>query len=1163
MPTKQKAEIQSYIPQRVSKNQTSSLLSLSASEAIVATSLTAKTSAASHEITTPSSSSLSSWREILDKAWSKPTSLDKLQASRTKSDSAYTDFSSNSLVNKSNQAALNTQQEQQRQDFQTMIKAQVKKQIELRIEAQRERILGKDTSVKTSKTTQQTCTAAVPVTTEPTISIKMPATSQSENQEARKPPTSVAKKSWNDAWWNKPGASMLPGLDSPAAKIAAEAATKTALRTSNLLKTESKLPAEFSQSDTEEIDRPQHQQEQERELFTIQKEFDSCKSSNIKNENDTPPSSERSNFYTAAESGRASISLATKVPLPVSDSLTSQNYLSVQTSQTHCRAAPVSKIHHGSYCQAVLPDGRMHVVVRVRPIIEEDHRQKMLSLGVDPTSKVSPTHRAQPCVHVDMLEWSENGDAKSANQSAVRLSREFHDDRVFRFDNVLPPAASQEETYESVAKPIVDGVLRGINGTVLAYGQTGSGKTHTTFGDMALWRASPKVEEGSIYKDQLSTMDHAAGIVPRAVKDIFDHVAFVQSSSSETQQCRVYISFLEVYMEQLTDLLVLGCKDEDECENEVLQEVSIRKKMTTSKKKDKASSSKLSTYERKLLQSRRCARNKEYASMQLQQQRFRERQQQNDWGRGARKTALSADPGEAQKHYTLHINEAEKEKFGDHDGFRRDSKKEKRTERTSTNKLSIREDGRTKRVFVENLVKKRVFSPAEVLQVISEGVARRVTAETMQNGCSSRSHAILSIHLEQWDKDSKHLASNGCKDNKEASCTRSCLTIVDLAGSERVSKSGSGGVRLEEAKKINKSIAALGNCIAARAQQSARTASELAISGSSGAVKVKGKRERNKQKNAHVPFRDSPLTRLLTSTLGGNTFTALIANVGPASVHFDETFSTLLLAKRARKVKNSIRVNRKREKKIEDKVERLEREKRERRERREQRKKREQEEVRALIAKEEERKEKESQHRASLQHETMQERQRLGAEKAVLQVERGNSCLHHDLHIEREQDMSDQAVLMKAMQTPLRPSRSRGENHPSSSLISCEDNRSRPVTAAESRPVGLLWQDTASTRPSSSLTESKVHIQIQPKAVALSSARSAPVGQARVVAVARPVGRAARADPLPTEREKALVQEFSSVIQTLQEKLKSQNHKIKELEERQKRLFPSLQLISS
>lgn len=41
------------------------------------------------------------------------------------------------------------------------------------------------------------------------------------------------------------------------------------------------------------------------------------------------------------------------------------------------------------------------------------------------------------------------------------------------------------------------------------------------------------------------------------------------------------------------------------------------------------------------------------------------------------------------------------------------------------------------------------------------------------------------------------------------------MTIVDLAGSERLSKTGSEGQRLMEAKNINKSIAALSNCISA------------------------------------------------------------------------------------------------------------------------------------------------------------------------------------------------------------------------------------------------------------------------------------------------------------------------------------------------------------
>ena len=46
---------------------------------------------------------------------------------------------------------------------------------------------------------------------------------------------------------------------------------------------------------------------------------------------------------------------------------------------------------------------------------------------------------------------------------------------------------------------------------------------------------------------------------------------------------------------------------------------------------------------------------------------------------------------------------------------------------------------------------------------------------------------------------------------------KALLTIVDLAGSERLNKSGSELLRLAEAKNINKSIAALGNCIAALA----------------------------------------------------------------------------------------------------------------------------------------------------------------------------------------------------------------------------------------------------------------------------------------------------------------------------------------------------------
>lgn len=110
------------------------------------------------------------------------------------------------------------------------------------------------------------------------------------------------------------------------------------------------------------------------------------------------------------------------------------------------------------------------------------------------------------------------------------------------------------------------------------------------------------------------------------------------------------------------------------------------------------------------------------------------------------------------------------------------------------------------------------------------------------------------------------------------------LTIVDLAGSERLSKTGSDGLRLQEAKNINKSIAALSNCVSALAS--------------------------NKPLN-FVPFRDSKLTRLLTESLGGNCKTTICACISPSLIHYDESYSTLLFAARAMSVRTKASRNEK------------------------------------------------------------------------------------------------------------------------------------------------------------------------------------------------------------------------------------------------------------
>lgn len=113
--------------------------------------------------------------------------------------------------------------------------------------------------------------------------------------------------------------------------------------------------------------------------------------------------------------------------------------------------------------------------------------------------------------------------------------------------------------------------------------------------------------------------------------------------------------------------------------------------------------------------------------------------------------------------------------------------------------------------------------------------------------------------------------------------TSATLFLVDLAGSERVKKTGASGDRLEEAKNINFSLSALGNCINSLTEKGIK----------------------------HTPFRDSKLTRLLQDSLGGNSRTSMIVNIGPSFKHADETLMSLKFAERAKKVENKPVVNQK------------------------------------------------------------------------------------------------------------------------------------------------------------------------------------------------------------------------------------------------------------
>ncbi len=210
---------------------------------------------------------------------------------------------------------------------------------------------------------------------------------------------------------------------------------------------------------------------------------------------------------------------------------------------------------------------------------------------------------------------------------------------------------------------------------------------------------------------------------------------------------------------------------------------------------------------------------------------------------------------------------------------------------------TIREDQK-RGVFVENLTYMYVRDEDTALEVLRHGLKGRRTQSTAQNINSSRSHAILQLHLDFEEKSefSDATAADGDPQDSELyaaiyqrkyAIRRSVLTLVDLAGSERVKPylRTMSKLQFKEAVMINNSISALGNCIQA-----------LSINNSS--IQYGDSGAAHTSHNRHIPFRDCKLTRLLAEPLGGNSKTVIIANIGPCLVNFEETLSTLKFARR-------------------------------------------------------------------------------------------------------------------------------------------------------------------------------------------------------------------------------------------------------------------------
>lgn len=246
--------------------------------------------------------------------------------------------------------------------------------------------------------------------------------------------------------------------------------------------------------------------------------------------------------------------------------------------------------------------------------------------------------------------------------------------------------------------------------------------------------------------------------------------------------------------------------------------------------------------------------------------------------------------------------------------------------------LRVREHPR-KGAHVPELTTVRVSSREEIAALVDVGTRSRATAATKANARSSRSHSVftLAVSRRRAQPFSRRQSRYGwwCDnaeekgDDNENTLIRAKIRLVDLAGSERVSTTGTDGVRLREAKSINKSLATLcdviealgANSAALRDEESSLSVEEDSLSVMSrpssasfvryggGSLESQSAAGHTQQKGRFVPYRNSTLTWLLKDSLGGKSAVTMLACVSPSEMHYEETLATLKYAERARRVR--------------------------------------------------------------------------------------------------------------------------------------------------------------------------------------------------------------------------------------------------------------------
>ncbi|KAI5300963.1 kinesin-like nuclear fusion protein [Ascosphaera pollenicola] len=206
-----------------------------------------------------------------------------------------------------------------------------------------------------------------------------------------------------------------------------------------------------------------------------------------------------------------------------------------------------------------------------------------------------------------------------------------------------------------------------------------------------------------------------------------------------------------------------------------------------------------------------------------------------------------------------------------------------KAEELDKKRCEIRHDLARQRTEVVGATVVPLNTPQEVDSILRRADRNRSVGATKANERSSRSHSVFILRMRGYNKVTGEKRREGV------------LNLVDLAGSERLNVSGSEGVRLKETQSINRSLACLGDVIAALGEAQAQP---------EGDEQGQGQGQGQGQAvTSHIPYRNSKLTYLLQFSLGGNSKTLMFVNVSPRRQHLGETLTSLKFAVKVGSVK--------------------------------------------------------------------------------------------------------------------------------------------------------------------------------------------------------------------------------------------------------------------